>query len=176
MLRWHYRLGNVGFDRVKVLLRSGALATSTATRRLHRLACKDDLPKCSTCQYAKQRLRSSPDKKSAIVADRAGVIRKNNLMLGQEVSVDHFMCSEKGRLCTSRGKTADRDMYAGGCIFVEHASNYIQVEFQTTLSSHATIMNLIVLIMEWWSINISQTTDQHSRVPRSLSTSTYFAK
>ena len=123
--RRHYRLGQVSFDRVKLLLRSGALATSTAARRLHRLACKVDLPKCSACQYAKQRLRSTPGKKSTIVTDRAGVICKNISMPGQEVSVDHFVCSERGRLFSSRGKTVDKDMYAGGCIFVDHASNYI---------------------------------------------------
>jgi len=140
LLRWHYRLGHVGFDCVKFLLRSCALATSTAARRLHRLACKLDLPKCSACQYARQRLRFTPSKKYIVVTDRAGVIRKNNLMPGQEVSVDHFVCSERGRLFSFRGKTADKDMYAGGCIFVDHASNYIQVELQTTLSSHATIV------------------------------------
>jgi len=121
LLRWHHRLGHVGFDRVKFLLRSGALATSTAARRLHRLAAKVDVPKCGAYQYAKQRVRLSPGKKSAIVTDRAGVIRKNNLLPGQEVSVDHFVCSEKGRLFTSRGKTADKDMYADGCIFVDHS-------------------------------------------------------
>ena len=65
--------------------------------------------------------------------------RKNNLLPGQEVSVDHFICSQKGRLFTSRGRTADKDMFCGGCLFSDHASNLVHVEFQKVLTSHATI-------------------------------------
>ncbi len=63
-----------------------------------------------------------------------------------------------------------RIRYAGGCTFVDHAPNYMQ------LLCPKNNLNLIVVIMERWSINISLTTDQHSRVPLSLSTSTNFAK
>lgn len=30
-------------------------------------------------------------------------------------------------------------MFSGGCLFVDHASGFIQVEFQTSLNTHQTI-------------------------------------
>ena len=58
---------------------------------------------------------------------------------GQETSVDHFICSTKGRLFTSRGRTKDSNLYCGGCIFVDHTSGHVHVELQPSLHSHATI-------------------------------------
>ena len=49
------------------------------------------------------------------------------------------MCSTKGHLFTSRGKTADSEMFSGGCHFIDHASGYLHVEFQTNLNTHDTI-------------------------------------
>ena len=81
--------------------------------------------------------RTSPGKRSTIVP--AGKISNNILFPGQEVSVDHFVCSTKGRLWTSRGRTQDSDLYHGGALFVDQASKYIHVENQVSLSTHATI-------------------------------------
>jgi hypothetical protein len=47
--------------------------------------------------------------------------------------------SVKGRLFTSLGKTPDEEMYSRGCIFVDHATNHIHVEFQKRLNTHETI-------------------------------------
>ena len=60
-------------------------------------------------------------------------------MPGQRVSVDHFVCSTKGRLFSSRGKTQEKDMYSGGCIFVDQATKYVSVVFQQHLNSHETL-------------------------------------
>ena len=62
----------------------------------------------------------------------------NDLKLGATISVDHF----ESRLicCTfdSYGK-ATSDKYIGGCIFVDHASGYVHVEFQLGFSAIETI-------------------------------------
>jgi hypothetical protein len=53
LVRWHNRLGHVGYKRVQSLMRSGALAHSESTRRLHTAACKIvELPKCAACHTA----------------------------------------------------------------------------------------------------------------------------
>jgi hypothetical protein len=74
-----------------------------------------------------------------VVADRDGVLKNNHLLPGQCVSVDHFICSNKGRLFKSRDKTALPEMYCGGCIFINHASGYIHVEYQAHLNTHETL-------------------------------------
>ena len=68
-----------------------------------------------------------------------GNLKKDDLLPGQRVSVDHFICSTKGRLWTSAGKTKDSEMYDGGCIFVDHGLGHIHVKFQTTIDTHETL-------------------------------------
>jgi hypothetical protein len=67
------------------------------------------------------------------------VIRQDHLLVGQQILTDHFVSSVKGRLFTSLGKTPDEEMYSGGCIFVDHATNHIHVEFQKRVNTHETI-------------------------------------
>ena len=139
LLRWHQRLGHISFAKVQHLLQSGALAKSESARRLHRAASQCVIPKCSACLYAKQRRRPAPTGRTIKVSDRDGILRQGNLLPGQEISVDHFMCSQRGRLFQTRGKESDKDKYCGGCIFVDHASNYVHIEFMQAFTSHATL-------------------------------------
>jgi hypothetical protein len=43
------------------------------------------------------------------------------LIPGQRIFIDHFVCSTKGRLFTSRGKPDDSDLYTGGCLLADGA-------------------------------------------------------
>ena len=141
LLRWHYRLGHMSFKKIQFLLRTGVLTRSNNKRHLHQAACKlDQMPKCAACQYGKQHRRPAPGRTTSIIRDRVGVLKDAHLIPGQQVSIDHFICSTKGRLFTSAGKTVDNEMYTGGCIFNDHASGYIHVEFQTHLTTHETLM------------------------------------
>ena len=141
LLRWHQRLGHISFKRVQALFRSGVLSHTEATRRLHTAASKiTHPPKCAACQFGKQTCRPTPGRKTTVVHDRSGILRHDNLLPGQCISVDHFVCSTKGRLFTSRGKTSALErLYCGGCLFVDHASGFVHVEHQTSLSSHNTM-------------------------------------
>ena len=121
-------------------MKTGVLDKSELTKRLHRIACRNYAVKCAACQYAKQRARSQPGIISRIIKDRAGIQSQGNLLPGQEICVDHFICSTKGRLFTSKGKSKDDDMYSGCAIFVDQASGHIHIEFQTTMLSHATLI------------------------------------
>ena len=67
-------------------------------------------------------------------------MKDGHLLPGQQVSVDHFLCSNKGRLFNSRGRSSDDSMFSGGCIFNDHASGYVHIVFQSHLNSHETIM------------------------------------
>ena len=80
-----------------------------------------------------------PGKTMKIIQDRAGILKSGNLLPGQEISVDHFISSVKGRLFTGFNRGSIQDKYVGGCIFVDHASANIHVEFQSSLSSHETL-------------------------------------
>ena len=140
LLRWHFRLGHISCRKIQALMRSGVLSHSQATRSLHTAASKiQNLPKCAACQYGKQCRRPSPGKTSSVVRDRAGALKRDDLFAGQKIAVDHFVCSTNGRLFTSKGKTSKNEMYCGGCIYVDHATGFLHVEFQKHLNTHETL-------------------------------------
>ena len=142
LVRWHQRLGHVGYRRVQFLLRSGVLSHTEHLRRLHSNAGKlssEGCPLCAACQFGKQRRRPLPGKKTHVVKETAYALRRNHLFPGQKVSVDHFICSTRGRLLNTKGKEAEREKYSGGCIFVDHASGHIHVEMQVHVTTSETI-------------------------------------
>jgi len=67
-------------------------------------------------------------------------MKQDNLYPGQKIAVDHFVCSTTGRLFESRGRTSESEMYCGGCMFVDHATGYLHVEFQRYLNTHETLI------------------------------------
>ena len=141
LLRWHYCLGHIVFKKIQFLLQTGVLSQTEASRRLHSAARKViNPPKCAACQYGKQHWRPIPGTTpSTVIRDRANALKADNLLPGQRVSVDHFICSTRGRLHTSAGKTRKEDMYCGGCILVDHATGFIHVEHQVHLTSTETL-------------------------------------
>ena len=140
LLRWHQRLGHLDFNKIKHLLRTGVMSHTEGSRILHTAASKvEHHPKCAACLFGKQTIRSAPGKTVQVIRDRAGILRAGNLLPGQEVSVDHFISSVRGRLFKGYNRGSIEDRYIGGCIFVDHASSYIHVELQSSLSSHETL-------------------------------------
>ena len=69
-------------------------------------------PLCAACQFGKQRQRPSPGKRTSVVKDVQGNLKKGKLIPGQCIAVDHNIWSTKGRLFTSRTLT---------CILEEHS-------------------------------------------------------
>jgi hypothetical protein len=140
LLRFHQRLGHLNFRKIQFLVRQGVLSTSEKQRRLHTACCKITKPPlCAACQFGKQKQRPSPSKKSSTVQENVGALKREDLLPGQRISVDHFICSTKGRLFKSAGKTKPSEMYDGGCIMADHCSGFVVIEFQTSLTSHTTV-------------------------------------
>ena len=139
-LRWHNRLGHLSFKKIQFLMKTGVLAHSEHTRHLQTAACKlTSPPRCAACLFGKQHRRSAPGRTVKQVKDHEGVLKAEDLLPGQKTSVDHFVCSAKGRLFESKGKTKDDEMYSGGAIFVDHASGFIHVSYQKHLNTHETL-------------------------------------
>ena len=63
----------------------------------------------------------------------------DHLIPGQQVSVDHFVCSTKSCWLKSTGKTIASEKYTRGRLFNDHASGYVHVEFQVHLNTHETL-------------------------------------
>jgi len=140
LLRWHCRLGHLSFKKIQFLMQSGVLAHTESARRLQASAAKlSSCPLCAACQFGKQRRKPTPGKVTKVIRERRDALRQDDLFPGQKVSVDHFVCSTRGRLVHTYGKEDPKLQYSGGALFVDHASGFIYVKPQVTLDTHSTI-------------------------------------
>ena len=71
--------------------------------------------------------------------DISDVIKVDDLLPGDAVSIDQYECRVKGWLPNSRGKEDPHKMYCGGTLFVDHASGMVQVYHQTSLGTSDTV-------------------------------------
>jgi hypothetical protein len=121
-------------------MQSGVLAHSESARRLQASAAKlHSCPMCAACQFGKQRKTTAPGQTSRAVRERQGALKQDDLFPGQKVSVDHFICSTRGRLPHTYGKEDPKLQYSGGAIFVDHASGLLFVKHQVSMDTHTTI-------------------------------------
>jgi Reverse transcriptase (RNA-dependent DNA polymerase)/GAG-pre-integrase domain/Zinc knuckle len=140
LMRWHQRLAHMDCNKVKFLFRTGVLARGEASRSIQTAAAKLRAnPRCASCQFGKQCQTSVPTTTKSKVTDSVGAISRNIIRPGQQVSIDHFVCKNKGRLFSSRGKTVSTDMYSGGCLFVDNYSGFVHVELQKNLNTLETL-------------------------------------
>ena len=124
LLRWHYRLGHLPFDRIKQLARAGQLP-----KRL--LSCMK--PFCAACQYGKMTKRPW-----RVKGENKGTT-KTATRPGQIVSVDQLESNTPGVIAQLRGKlTQQRYKYA--TVFVDQFSGYTFVYLQRRLTSDETVM------------------------------------
>ena len=123
LLRCHYRLGHLPFDRVKQLARTGQLP-----KRL--LTCKK--PFCVACQYGKM------TKKPWRVKGDSKQTTREATRPGQVVSVDQLESNSPGLIAQLKGKlTQQRYKYA--TVFVDQYSGYTFVYLQRRLMSEETV-------------------------------------
>ena len=130
----------MGFKISQFLMRTGVLASTEVTKSLHTSVCKlITYPLCAALQFGKQRHRPSPAKRGSVVKGFEGDLKKDKLFPRQCIAPDHYICSTKGRLFTSRGETKDTDMYTGGALFVDMSSEQVENVFQQDLNTDETL-------------------------------------
>lgn len=139
LLRLHFKLGHIGFKHIQWMVRQGHIQVNNPKAVGN---CK--LPKCASCQYGKATRRNTDTSTTKPDKSKEMSLKRNDLVPGQRVSVDHYQSSQPGRLYTSRGsprlsKSAKANMYQGGAIYVDHASKFISIQHQTSLSAADTV-------------------------------------
>ena len=101
---------------------------------------------CDSCRLARGskrpvdvESRNTKAKVAPAVKSEMKVIKGDHLQPGDCVSIDQYISSHKGSLSSGYGKTDSNLTYGGGTIFVDHASGFIHVKHQVTLSAGDTI-------------------------------------
>jgi hypothetical protein len=102
-------------------------------------AAKFDIPRCSICEFARAKRRPKHAQYTTTTAERDGALKKDNLRVGAEVSVDHFESRLRGRTYDSYGKKQPPHNMLGVASFFDHGYGYIQVRNQVGFSAVETI-------------------------------------
>ena len=135
-IRWHFKLGHLGFKMVRELGLGGFLDTAAFT--LFRIIGSDaKVPKCAACQFGQQTLR--PDGTTHVTKVREGGLKKDILQPGQLTFMDHIESTNRGRLFHTAGRELDANKFRGSTLFVDAATNRLHAEHQVTLSANETI-------------------------------------
>ena len=93
LMKWHNRLGHFTHRRIQGLMRSGVLAHTAETRRLHTATAKlRSPPPCAACMFGKQTTKPKPGRKTVIIQDQAGSTRQQFTHSGQCVAVEGSLC------------------------------------------------------------------------------------
>jgi hypothetical protein len=105
----------------------------------HRGIQSCNAPMCAACQLAKGKKRKSSPMTKHSDPNRTMSLKRNDLHPGENVSIDQYESSARGRLPQTFGRESYDRKYGGGTIFVDHATGFTRVYHQTTLSAEETI-------------------------------------
>ena len=91
------------------------------------------IPKCHSCELARQKRRSPQVKKSTAIPKKDAVLSRDRYEAGDFVSADQFVVNTPGRLFSGFGREDDRNKFHGGTIFQDTATGIIWVKCQVSL-------------------------------------------
>jgi Reverse transcriptase (RNA-dependent DNA polymerase) len=138
LLLLHHKLGHAGFQWCQKLCqvpRDPTKEQIITPKTQHVTTC--EAPLCTACQLAKQN-RRTPDRR-ATGHPEPMLIRQGNLSPGDCVSIDQYISALPGRLPHTKGKESKSERYNGGTIFIDHASTFMYLRHQVSLTSGETL-------------------------------------
>jgi hypothetical protein len=100
------------------------------------------IPKCKACLLSKAKSRPQPGKTTTQDATASGAIKRDDIMPGDKISLDHYQSSVRGRLENTFGQEKESSQHIGGTLFVDHASGLILTFHQPTLGTSDTLRSL----------------------------------
>eukprot|EP00816_Leptocylindrus_hargravesii_P003943 CAMPEP_0196825070 /NCGR_PEP_ID=MMETSP1362-20130617/92843_1 /TAXON_ID=163516 /ORGANISM="Leptocylindrus danicus, Strain CCMP1856" /LENGTH=456 /DNA_ID=CAMNT_0042205443 /DNA_START=1757 /DNA_END=3127 /DNA_ORIENTATION=+ len=136
LLMWHHQIGHASFRLIRWLGRKKYL-TSGDVDQSSTILCDS----CRLARAAKRPVEKADDvSQKAVNGLKYNSIKNKDLKPGDYVSIDQYTSRKHGRLSKGFGKAPANETYAGGTIFVDHASGYIHVEHQISLRAPDTII------------------------------------
>jgi len=136
-LRWHYKLGHLAFEHVRLLDR-GSFLNSLALGMFKDPA--QGTPRCGACCFGKQQRTPDNVKTSSQRPSTVGTLKSEQLEPGDRIFTDQLESRIKGRRLHTAGREPEHDRFCGSSVFCDAASGMIHVEHQVTFSANDTIM------------------------------------
>ena len=91
------------------------------------------------CVHGKYRLTSMHNSMFKPTVEYSDVIQEGNILPGNCVNTNQYECRLKGWLPNKRGKEGPYNMYCGGTLFLDHATNKIKFDHQVSLGASDTV-------------------------------------
>ena len=134
-LKWHQRLGHIGFQWIQWLARNGFLGS--AGNRM--VSC--EAPLCAACQLARAQKRPTGSKHEQKHPGAGDKIKEGVLFPGQAIATDQYQTRVPGRIPGSFGSTPVASMYTGGTVFVDISTGRAWAFHQVSASSAETMQS-----------------------------------
>ena len=134
LLRYHFKLGHLGFHAVQWIGKQGFLGEKG--KQMGQANFRSGFPKCAACLHGKQGRRPIPSKTTK--KQPTGALKRGQLMPGQLIFSDQYESREGGTAYTVKGGSTSVK-YCGGTLFVDAASGYVFVNHQASLTAAESI-------------------------------------
>ena len=95
--------------------------------------------KFSACEFGKghrQPNKVNTTKKNPMKEQE---LKKDNLLPGKMVSVDHYISRAPDMLNHTKGKSYQSDIFSAGCVFINHVSGYVSIKHQVAINATKTV-------------------------------------
>ena len=145
LLKFHYKLGHLGFQHLKWLLRhiplfgaQGVMAADPST----------DVPKCSGCITGGMEKQPVKGNVRTQNPHRKGCLKREKLIPGALIFSDQFVSSVPGKYFNGKGQLCTTKGFHGGTIFYDASSAYISIHHQQTFTSHETLQSMLTFERE----------------------------
>jgi len=139
LLQWHWKLGHCGFQQVQSLFRSSNQNSPIIVAKLT-AASSCSVPICASCRIAHLTRRTSTSSSVSNNPAQLMALRRNDLTVGQTVSMDQHISTTPGRLPHTKVKESPALKYTGGTIFVDHCSKFMYIYNQVSLGAGETLV------------------------------------
>ena len=117
LLQWNFILGHIGFQHVQWLIRTGQMKVQGNSKAVDNC----EKPKCSACEFGNFHCRSNKVNKIKNNPLKYQELKKDDLLPGQMVSVDHYILRDPGRLYHTKGKSDPYEMCVCVCVCVNRS-------------------------------------------------------
>ena len=135
LLRWLFRLVNIGFQHVQWLICTGRLKLQGNPKAV----ANCERSKCFDNEFGKGHRQSNKVNTIKNNSMNEQELKKDHLITRQMVSIDHYILRAPGRLYRTKGKSYPCGMFSGGYVFIDHASGYVSINNQVAINITETI-------------------------------------
>ena len=142
LLRFHCRLGHLGFGHLQWFLRQGIFGAIGV-----QCGSKDVTPpKCEACQMGGQQKR--PIHGNVHTQNKTAGLKAEQLKPGQRIFSDQYVSSLPGRNFNGRGQMQSQNNFKGGTVFCDAASGFLSIHHQVGFTAHETIRSKLTFERE----------------------------